>query len=356
MRLRILALTLLLGSSGRIIAQTDGETAPSLEQHWGNLTLHPGGFFDSIVQFRTKSTGDTISTRFSRIPLTQSPDEWLGSVAHSRFSLKSSLPAGNWKFITYYEMDFQGSVDPYRVRQLYGQARNGEWSILAGRAWSLLRPNVTGMESDTQVFISEVIEPLYHVGMAGSRREQLRITRSNSSWGVAVSLERRTEMTGADALIKIMAQPRWLDRPWHFEIVALGAPANRAALGISAIIPITSRLNFVTENLANRHTGAESLGILPVGANGISFLQGGEYKITNTLELYSYGGLVYGEHSAGNRLGREWTVGARRVTPVPHGYGSVRTGMQFSQLDREPWSKGRGELTQLQLQVRYDLW
>ena len=66
----------------------------------------------------------------------------------------------------------------------------------------------------------------------------------------------------------------WLDRLWHFEIVALGASANRAALGISAIIPITSRLNLVTENLANRHTGAESLGILPVG--GLALLLGVE--------------------------------------------------------------------------------
>lgn len=85
--------------------------------------------------FRGATTGDTVNTRFGRIPLRETPSEFLLTAGHSRIQLCGKV--GNLS--GYVETDFlnaPGNV-PYRFRQYWGEYRIGEWRILAGQAWSL---------------------------------------------------------------------------------------------------------------------------------------------------------------------------------------------------------------------------
>jgi hypothetical protein len=110
------------------------------------LTLRPSGFFEGIAMYRTATTGDTVSTRFGSIPLQPTPSETLLSAGHSRIQMCAQ--AGNLSI--YLETDFLNAPgkEPLRFRQYWGEYRIGKWRILGGQAWSLLRPNRMGINSE----------------------------------------------------------------------------------------------------------------------------------------------------------------------------------------------------------------
>src|SRR6266849_11107705 len=153
----------------------------------GPATLRPSGFFEGVAMFRTASTGDTINTRFGRIPLQDTPSQRLFSAGHSRIQVCGQVG----RLRAYVETDFLNAPEkqPYRFRQYWGEYRVGKWRILGGRAWSLLRPNRVGIDSEGGLMNSFVVDPGYHVGLAGVRNRQLRITRDDGNWHLAVSYE-----------------------------------------------------------------------------------------------------------------------------------------------------------------------
>jgi hypothetical protein len=268
--------------------------------------------------------------------------------------VKASFRQQNWQASGYYEFDF---LDPnrqnaFRTRQAWVEVSHEQWSLLAGRAWSLLRPSRHGLDSDRGMMNTDVIEPAYHVGLVGGRREQIRLTRRGDNWGTALAFERRSERTGGDVTWKIMRENKLL----HVEALALAGGGGRRAFSFAAVVPLTSSIRFVTQEFVARRAAAEALSLVPVAASGASFIEGVEVNVTKTLELYSYGGLVYGTRSEGNRLCREWSVGAARRTTVPGNYGSFVTGVQFSHVNREMWRGGQGSLNYVQVMFRYNLW
>lgn len=320
----------------------------------GPVNIRPTGFLDWIGEWRSAPTSDSVWTHFARIPLTDGPDEYLGSPGHSRAMVKGTMNEGGWSAAGYYEFDFidPNRKDPYRLRQVWGEVEHDGWRVLGGKAWSLLRPNRHGMASDTGMMNTDVIEPAYHVGLVGNRRQQLRLTKQRDHWGTAFAFERRSESTGGDFLWKVMHE----NHAVHLEAIALAGGAARRAFSIAGVVPITSKVRFVTQEFIAHNAAAEALTLVPVRASGGSFIQGIEANVTKRIEVYSYGGLVYGSRSNGNRICREWTIGASRKTPAPGNYGSFVTGFQYSQMDREPWRGGRGAMNYMQVQFRYNLW
>jgi hypothetical protein len=309
----------------------------------GPATFRPSGFFEGVAMFRTATTGDTINTRFGRIPLQNTPSERLFSAGHSRIQVCGQV--GTLR--VYVETDFLNAPEkqPYRFRQYWGEYRVGKWRILGGRAWSLLRPNRVGIDSESGLMNTFVVDPGYHVGLAGIRNRQLRITREAGNWNLAVSYE-----AGNSFLGKLARDTQRL----HLEATGLGS-VHRRVLSIAAVIHAPRKIDIVTQQLISRGVGPELLNIIPPNVNAHSTIQGLEVRVWPTLELFAYGGIAYGGRSEGNRTVRQWTVGFIQHLFEQQPWGAASLSAQFSQLDRSIWPGGHGGMNYVQISFRYSL-
>ncbi len=317
----------------------------------GNLTLKPSGFVDLIGMSRSRGTSDSISTRFGTIPLTDSPGESLGSARHSRMMLKGDLPAGLFRFSAYLESDFMNFTPgqaPYRWRQYWGEARVGRWRILGGQAWSLLRPNRAGTDSDRNVMSTDVVDPAYHVGLLGSRVRQVRLTWAADSWQAAVAWQ-----ADGNAAAKIALE--W--KRTHLELGGVAGRFGRRGITGAAVRKVGSRLRLVTQQYWSQKAASFALGVVPAGASGASTLEGAEIQWNPRLEIYSYAGLVYAGRvdPSANRVVSQWTAGLnRRCTglPIP---GALLLSLQYSHLGRAVWNGRAATLDFLMYRIRYAL-
>lgn len=331
------------------LAACAGPDAPFPQLHAGPLWLRPSGFFDWIAVYRTASTADSVYTRFGRIPLRETPDEFVHSPRHSRIAMEAALKAaGDW--LGYYEADF---LDPagrsnYRLRQLWGQYQGGSWQILAGQAWSLLRPNRVGISARSDLMNTIAVEPAYHVGLAGGRNRQLRITKAMGAWQAALAYEYRQ---GGDVAAKLAHDGGRA----HWEVMALAGHGDRRAAGAAAVVKLSSRLRWVSEQLWSQGCGPDLVGGMPVSVHAHSVIEGAEAKLTAKLELFVYGGLAYATKSAGNRVLRQWTAGFHRILYYHGRWGSATLSFQYSQLDRSTWPGGHGEMNYFMIALRHNL-
>src|SRR5437763_987062 len=141
----------------------------------------------------------------------------------------------------YVETDFLNAPgkEPYRFRQYWGEYRIGKWRILAGQAWSLLRPNRTGINSEGALMNTLVVEPAYHVGLAGVRNRLIRITRDEGNWHYAVSYEH-----GRVFLAKAAHDsPRM-----HLEAIGAGSVHRRGA-AFAAVVHASRKVDIVSEEV-----------------------------------------------------------------------------------------------------------
>jgi hypothetical protein len=332
----------LLAFTAAVACESQPESKPFLF-HSGPVTLRPSGFFESIAMYRTATTGDTVSTRFGRIPLQPTPSETLLSVGHSRTQVCSQ--AGHLS--VYLETDFLNAPgsEPFRFRQYWGEYRIGKWRILGGQAWSLLRPNRAGIDSEGRLMNTLVVEPAYHVGLAGARHRQLRITREDGNWSFAASYE-----AGNSFLGRVAHDGTRL----HLDAMGLGS-AHRRAAGVAAVIHAPLKIDIVTQQLLSHGVGPELLNTIPANVNAHSTILGTEIRVRPTLELFSYGGIVYGGRSAGNRTVRQWTAGFIQHLFEEQPWGAASLSAQFSELDRSTWPGGYGNLNYVQISLRYSL-
>ncbi len=293
--------------------------------------------------YRTATTGDTINTRFGRIPLVETPSESLFSAGHSRIQLCAQAE----NLSVYVETDFLNAPgkEPYRFRQYWGEYRIGKWRILGGQAWSLLRPNREGINSEGGLMNSLVIDPAYHVGLAGLRNRQLRITRDSGSWHMAVSYE-----AGKSFLGKLAHDTRRL----HVEATGLGSLHRRAG-SFAAAIHAPHKIDFITQEVISQGAGPELLNTLPPGARTYSTFQGMEMRVRPTWEIFAYGGLVHGGRAIGNRNVREWTAGFIHHLFEEQPWGAASIAAQISQMDRATWQDGHGDMNYVQVSFRYSL-
>ncbi len=315
------------------------ETRKPLALELGPARIQPGGFLDYIALYRTAITPGGVSTRFGAIPLSETPDQWKNSLAHSRVNLYGSMPAGPGALAGYYELDFLNSADaaPYRTRQLWGEYGSAEWKILAGHAWSLLRPNRAGTASHERVMNTNVVDPAYHVGLVGLRKRQVRVTHARGPWQAVAALEFRD---GADFVAKVTHDAGGA----HLEAAGLAGHSRRFALSLAAVLPVAPRLNYVSQLFWSQNAGPDIVGSMPSAAHAHSTIHGLEARVTKNLQLFAYGGLAYATRAPGNRLVRQWTAGFHR-TLFDHGVcGSSAISLQYSQTDRAVWGAGHGRM------------
>lgn len=314
----------------------------------GPVVLRPSGFFDYIAEYRSATTPDTISTNFGAIPLRATPGETLASPGHSRLSLKAETGLAGGTLAGYFEADFldKAGYQCYRSRQYWGEYSRSGWRVLAGQAWSLLRPNRKGISTESGLLNTQAVDPAYHVGLAGVRKPQVRITRAMGNWAAALAYEYRQ---GGDVLLKLARDSRLM----HLEAVGLGGHHGRKGASLAAVAHAGPRVDLVSQQLWSQGGGPDVLGCLPRGVHAHATIQGVEARVLPTLEVFSYGGLVYGTRSAGNRTVRQWSAGFRQKLFTQAGYGAAYLMGQYSQLDRALWSGPRGNMNFAMLAFRY---
>ncbi len=320
--------------------------------HLGALTLKPGAFLELIGMSRSSTTADSVSTKFGRIPLGDTPWETIGSARHSRLMLKSELPAGDFHFTTYLESDFMNFTtgqSPWRWRQYWGQASYGKWELLGGQAWSLLRPNRIGTDSDKNVMSTDVIDPAYEVGLLGSRVRQIRIARPVGDYKIAVAWE-----ADGNLLTKVVRDKKRT----HYELGAFGGRFGRKGATASAVISLTPKLRFVNQQYWSKRAAYQALGVMPIGPNGLSTIEGAEFQMRRNTELYTYGGMVYANRmdTTANRIVRQWSAGVNQKFAVPaNWHGGMMFSLQYSHMDRAVWNGKEGAMDYLMYRFRYTL-
>lgn len=349
MTIRFAPAIALLAATAFLQAAEDDKTPTPVLVHIGSLSLKPSAFLDAIGMSRSATTPDSVSTKFGRIPLGDTPGEFLATARHSRLMLRGDLLAGPIKFSGYLESDFMNFTaeqSPYHWRQYWGQAQIGKWEILGGQAWSLLRPNRVGTASDKDTMNTDVIDAGYHVGLIGSRMRQVRVARTMGVYKAAVAWE-----GDGNLLAKIVRDKNG----HHFELGGFGGRFGRRGVTASAVIGIAPRVRAVAQQYWSKRAAYQAMGVVPAGVNGVSTLEGIEARVTKGLEAYAYGGLVYAARAdfAANRLVRQWTVGCSQRVSLPVLRAAMLMSLQYSHIGRAVWDGRKGTMDYLMYRVRY---
>ncbi len=300
----------------------------------GRFELVPGGFISSVTAIRSNGGRDGISTKFGQVPITDAPTTALNSFRHSRVQAKGGLHLGPGRLSGYVESDFLNppTQQPFRFRLYYATYSLGNWDFSAGEHWSLLHPHREGMTSDVGVMQPRGSDPGFDAGLMGIRNRQVRVTRHFGEWHAALAVEE-----GRDLVLKVARDAKRL----HWEVVGLAGRSGHYGATAAAVVHLTPRIDWVTEQGWVRGGGRQSFNAVPASVPTTSTLQGIEAKIGGKWMAFAYGGLVYGTWSSGNRLVREWTVGGSREIGRNR-LGKVVADAQYSQLHRALWSGPAG--------------
>lgn len=318
-----------------IAALGAAQETTSFSKNIGPVQLTPSGFIESIGTVRSATTHDDVSTRFGSIPLENTPTEGLVSLRNSRIALQADAPFAGGSFTGYLETDFlnRPPQEPYRFRQYWGQLKFGDWEILGGQAWSLLRPNRHGIASDTDLMNTLVVDAGYHVGLLGYRDQQVRVVRHMGNWTAGLSFE-----NARDFLPKMTHDGKYL----HLEVTGVAGRFGHYGASVAGVVHATRKVDVVAQQYWSKGGGPDALGVVPAGVKTYSTLDGVEAKIGKGVRAFAYGGIVYGARSAGNRDVRQWSVGCSREFLPGYGFGNSLFSMEYSQLDRSLWGGPQG--------------
>ena len=251
-------------------SQSSNDTPGRTPIQIGLLRLRPSGFLESTGVLRSAASGDDMSTRFGSIPLESSGGESLVSFRNSRMALLGEVPLSEaLKVSGYAEADFLNRPpnEPFRWRQYYGKLQWGDWEVLAGQAWSFLRPNRLRISSEGDLMNTRVVDAGYHVGLLGSRRRQVRVTRRMGAWQAGISVE-----NGKDFLPKLVHD----GKRTHLELIGLAGRGGRRGMSIAAVAHATSKLDLVTQQFYSSGGGPDALSTIPAGIRVLSTLEGAE--------------------------------------------------------------------------------
>lgn len=322
-------------------------TIPSGVVSLGTVLLKPGGFFEVIGVVRSATTPDNVSTDFGTIPLNETPRDGLVSVRHSRLTLQAETRVLSGRLNGYIEGDFLGMAGalPWRLRQAWGEYRRSGWRIVGGQAWSLLRANQKGISSEKDLIDIDVIDPAYHVGLLGDRKRQVQIIRElPSGWLAAASYEE-----GGNFVAKAVRDRARL----HLEGVAFARRNGAWGIAAAAVLHATGRISFLTQQFASDGAGREAVGGVPDGVRSYATIQGTEARLPHDTKLFAYAGFVYGARSRGNRVVREWTIGAKKNLFTFSQIGVASLAAHYSHVQRAVWSGPTGEMNYAMVSLRF---
>lgn len=314
----------------------------------GGVRIRPSGFFEYVEMLRSATTPDSISTRFGRIPLIETPHEWIDTPRHSRWMARADRALGPFNLSGYTEsdfMDFRAGASSHRWRHYYGQARFGGWEILGGQTWSLLRPNKAGLSPERDIMSPSAIEPNHAVGFIGGRRRQLRAVRSFwRHYKTAVAWELGNNITA-----KVTRDVENV----HLEVAGAAGPRGRRALSLAGSARVSGNLRIVMQQYLASNNLDEALGVVSAGRSGFATMYGAEIPLSRSFEVYGYAGLVSAARAADNRVVREWTVGFNRQAALPGALGRLLFSSQFAYVDRKTWDGKRGGMSYWMTRLRY---
>ena len=332
-----------------IIARPQSGTEPPPQQQpiqLGGVRLSPFGFFEATGVFRSATSGDDMSTRFGAIPLASTHGENLASFRNSRMALLGETNLADiGKLSIYVEADFlnRAPAEPFRWRQYFGRFQSGHWEILAGQAWSLLRPNRVGISTEAGLMNTRVVDAGYHVGLLGSRDRQIRIVRHMGNWVAAIALEH-----GTDVLPKIVHDSKRA----HLEAIGLFGAHGRRGASVATVLHVVPKLDLVSQQFWSKGGGPDALSTIPAKVVMYSTLQGAEFRLRKGLQLFTYGGLVYGRRSTGNRVVREWTAGLSQDV-FKDRFGLAVFSAQYSEPGRATWDGAHAAMKFAMISVRH---
>ncbi len=333
-------------------AMTQGAASPPRIYvfRFRNFSLRPYGFLEYDFYARSKTEGDSIITRFGKFPLDKDSPQFFASPRLTRLSLRSDLPLGHLKLSTYTESDFL-DVTPghnaFQWRQYYADGRIGNWEILAGQAWSMLRPNRAGLSPETAMFHTDVNDGGYHNALLGGRHRQVRLVRQfGENEKIGVSWESDGNFVG-----KVVRD----GKTYHGEVIGTVGHYGRYGASVAGGFSLTPRLRFVMQQYVSHHGLYEAMGVVSAQASGFSSLDGLEFQWTRKLEIYAYAGWVHATEGTGNHLVNEYTCGANRRVPSFANFGVMSLAAQYSHLSRNVFTGQSGAMDYLVLRWKYVL-
>jgi hypothetical protein len=337
-----------------------------LSIRYKNLELIPGGFLAGETVYRTRNENSDMGSNFGGVPYdgtaNASLSEFHASARASRLSMMLKTKYRNIDLTGFYEIDWFGvtpandiksnSYSP-RQRQIWVRAdfKKG-WSLTAGQMWSLMVRNKEGMATGQEESApGDLIEGSFILGHIWERQTGFRIVKglgSKVTLGFAVENPQTTysatnlpiNMFGLatstnassptgdvipfssgiasgvstdrapDLIAKAAFDPGW----GHYEVKAIyrffrtrenGVTYNAygTGVGLSTSMPITRKLDFVTEGLAGEGIGRYSSGGgaditihpdgSPVPLKQLHASAGFEFRPTSKLSMFAYEGNEY---------------------------------------------------------------
>jgi len=339
----------------------------------GDAEFTPGGFMDFTTVFRSTNLGSGVATSFGTIPysfISGAPNpagrmtEIRSLAQNSRISMKVTSQVANFHVTGYFEGDFAGNnpnnlfvtsnSSTFRLRHYWAQLVRGKFELLGGQAWTLMTPGRTGISPvSTDLFISQVQDSNYQLGITWGRQSQLRMVyHPNPQWAMALSIENPNQylstgvvlpnanyntefdMAGSqvttpnlhpDIAAKVAYDPSVRGRHMHAELGGIVRsfkdfnPGNNASStitggGVSAgvNIELTKDFRLIANGMYGDGVGRYMLGLGPdvivksdgtlSGVHAGSGVAGFEYQMKPQILLFGYYGGAYFQRNTGYTL------------------------------------------------------
>jgi len=355
----------------------------------GDAEFTPGGFMDFTTVFRSTNLGSGVATSFGTIPYSViggAPNpagrmtEIRSLAQNSRISMKVTSQVGEFNVTGYVEGDFAGNnpnslfvtsnSSTFRLRHYWAQLVRGKFELLGGQAWTLMTPGRTGISPvSTDLFISQVQDSNYQLGITWGRQSQLRMVyHPNKQWAMALSIENpnqylstgvvlpnanyntQFDMAGSqvttpnlhpDIAAKVAYDPSVSGRHMHAELGGIvrsfkdfnpgkNASSTITGGGVTAGVNIELTKNFrlIANGLYGYGVGRYMLGLGPdvivkpdgtlSGVHAGSGVAGFEYQVNPKVLVFGYYGGAYFQRNTG------YTLDASEK-PVWVGFGAPST-------------------------------
>ncbi len=339
----------------------------------GDAEFTPGGFMDFTTVFRSTNLGSGVATAFGSIPYSviggvPNPagrmTEIRSLAQNSRISLKMTSMVAGFSVTGYVESDFAGNnpsslfvtsnSSTLRLRHYWAQLVRGKFELLGGQAWTLMTPGRTGISPvSTDLFISQVQDSNYQLGITWGRQSQLRMVyHPSKQWAMALSIENpnqylstgvvlpnssfnsQFDMAGnqtttpnlrPDFVTKVAYDPTFSGRHMHAELGGIvrsfrtfnqgnNTSSTITGGGVTAgvNIELTRDFRLVASGLYSSGGGRYMLGLGPdvivkpdgtlSGVHSGAGVTGFEYQVNPQILLFGYYGGAYFQRNTGYTL------------------------------------------------------
>lgn len=353
-------------SSKENLTQRVADLENPLAFRYKKLTIIPGGFIAAESVWRNRNENSDMGSSFGGVPFDYTANanltEFHMSSRATRLNLTLKTNYGSTLITGFEEIDFYGvtaandvksnSFSP-RQRQLWIRADTARgWSFTGGQMWSLMVRNKMGMSTgDEESAPGDLIEGSFILGHVWERQAGFRLTKNfaNKVWvGFSVENPETTYSTtnapvdmfglndsanatspsgdaityvpgvsygmatslAPDLIAKVAVEPGW----GHYELKGIyryfrtrhdgtNYTAYGAGLGWSTKMPLTKKLDFITEGLVGAGIGRYGSGGgpditlhpdgSPVPVKSLQVSAGFEYRPTKKLSTFAYEGNEY---------------------------------------------------------------